>query len=326
MPRFIDFITILVRAGDGGSGCASSYQDQLTSRVFLDGGSGGKGGDVYLVGDGHINTLISLSYEDLLRAENGGNGSYNNRTGASGSDLYIKIPLGTVATINGNTYEVMDDNPIKILTGGTGGRGSSLLKYKRKEDGVKSEAFQLTLQVKTIGDIGFIGLPNAGKSSLLNGITNAHVQVGSYAFTTTKPQLGVWKDIIFVDLPGLIEHASEGKGMGLQFLSHIERCKLLLAIIDINDENPLQTYQILLNEIKTYGITSPLNGVVLTKIETCKSECYRFIAQQFKQLGLIVYAVSVHKKIGINKFLYSLLNRVKKSHENAIVQSSKSLE
>jgi GTP-binding protein len=311
MPRFIDFITILVRAGDGGSGCASSYQDQLTARVFLDGGSGGKGGDVYLIGDGHINTLISLSYEDLLRAGNGEHGSYNNCTGATGDDLCIKVPLGTVATINGNSYEIMDSDPIKILSGGAGGRGSSLLKYKRKDDGVKSEPFPLTLQVKTIGDIGLIGLPNAGKSSLLNGITNAHVQVGSYAFTTTKPQLGVWKDIIFVDLPGLIEHASEGKGMGLRFLSHIERCKILLAIIDINDPDPTHTYKILLNEIQSYGITAPLNGIVLTKIETCKSEYYRFVMQRFKALGLAVYPLSVHKKIRVNKFLYAMLKKVK---------------
>lgn len=307
MRKYIDQVNIRIKAGDGGNGCMSFYHN--AGKKIADGGCGGDGGNVYLVGSMSIRHLLSFHYRDLLSAANGYNGSSNNKTGHKGADLHIAVPLGTVCCINNCTYEILDSSSTCILRGGNGGRGSILCPSGGdKISGEKTAVYEAQMVLKTIGDIGLIGLPNAGKSSFLNLLTNANVTVADYAFTTIKPQLGVWSKIVFVDIPGLVGGASSGKGMGIQFLGHITRCRILLILIDVTDLDPLASYRTLMHEMEQHGIKNRIFAVILNKIDKCTARKYRIIAAQFKKLGLKVYMISVWRKIGIKNLYYDLLN------------------
>ena len=318
--KFIDKVSIKAKAGDGGNGCKSFYRDMTIHKGIPDGGSGGDGGDVYIKGNRCVNTLIELSYNDVLVAENGVNGSPNQCNGAKGKSLTIQVPLGTQCQIQEREIDIIDEQPVKILNGGEGAKGNSLWRHAVPESlkGKKSEFVDIHMQVKTIGDVGLVGFPNAGKSSFLNKISNAKVEVGDYAFTTIRPHLGMWNKIIFVDIPGIIEKASEGKGMGLQFLAHIERCKYLMIMIDATDtRNIVKTFHILQNELKSYGISDKEYIIVLNKTENTKKKDIKTGCKELYQMRLKngqsakVFFISVHRSTGINRLLTYIQSVIK---------------
>ncbi len=249
--KFLDQVKIYIKAGDGGDGSPSFRREKFIEFGGPDGGDGGKGGSVILRSERNLNTLIDYRYQQHHKAERGENGMGQNRTGKSGEDIILKVPLGTQVFEEDNKTLIYDfTNPKEEFVAATGGKGglgntrfkSSTNRAPRKfTKGTAGEEYIICLQLNTIADIGIIGLPNAGKSSLLASITNANPKIANYQFTTLNPNLGIAfyddKEITIADIPGLIEGAHEGTGLGIQFLKHIERCKSLLHLIDITNNN-----------------------------------------------------------------------------------------
>ena len=245
--KFLDQVKIYIKAGNGGDGSPSFRREKFIEYGGPDGGDGGKGGSVILKAEQNLNTLIDFRYQQHHKAMRGENGAGQNRTGKSGEDLILKVPLGTQVFEEDNKTLIYDFTKIgeefTAAAGGKGGLGNTRFKSstnrapRKFTKGTHGEEFTIWLQLKTIADIGIIGLPNAGKSSLLASITNANPKIANYQFTTLNPNLGVVsyddKEITIADIPGLIEGAHKGTGLGTQFLKHIERCKTLLHLIDI---------------------------------------------------------------------------------------------
>ncbi|AZG68879.1 GTPase ObgE [Mycoplasma struthionis] len=265
--KFIDEVDILVKAGKGGDGIISFRREANVDRGGPDGGDGGNGGSVYFQGDTGQNTLLPFYYQNKIIAENGENGKPKNAYGAAGQDLIVKVPMGTMVYLDGKLIaDIVDDQKYLIAKGGKGGKGNLKFKSSRNtaprlcENGTRGESFELHLTLKVLADVGFVGKPSAGKSSILNLITNAKAKVADYDFTTLVPQLGMVKyhdkSFVVADLPGLIEFASEGKGLGIQFLKHIERCKVIAHIIDFgsDNKNPIEDFEIINNELKNYNL------------------------------------------------------------------------
>ena len=249
--KFLDQVKIYIKAGNGGDGSPSFRREKFIEYGGPDGGDGGNGGSVILKSERNLNTLIDFRYQQHHKAKRGGNGSGQNRTGKSGENLILKVPLGTQVYEEDNKTLIYDF--IKVgeefiaAKGGKGGLGNTRFKSstnrapKKFTKGTFGEEFTIWLQLKTIADVGIIGLPNAGKSSLLAAITNANPKIANYQFTTLNPNLGVAnydnKEITLADIPGLIEGAHKGTGLGIKFLKHIERCKSILHLIDISNED-----------------------------------------------------------------------------------------
>lgn len=279
--KFVDEAKIFVEAGRGGNGCVSFRREKFVPKGGPDGGDGGDGGSVYLIGNKRLGTLYDLKVRPHYRAGRGLHGKGKKMQGKSGTDVYIQVPLGVVI-INGNTIvgEILTDKEKLVgAKGGKGGRGNCRFVSPRNqsprhaEDGTAGEKKYLKIILKLISDIGIVGLPNAGKSTLLKRITSARPKIGAYPFTTLNPNLGVVrsrvKSVILADMPGIIEGAHRGKGLGLQFLRHIERTNLLLLLIDLSVPQPLHHYTCLLNEFKEYS-ASLLNKervIVFNKID-----------------------------------------------------------
>ena len=264
--KFLDEIKIFVKSGDGGSGCSSFRREKFIEYGGPDGGNGGKGGDVIIKSSNSLNTLIDYKYRPHCIAKNGTAGMKRKKTGRNGSDFTIIVPLGTEILMNDKKTLIKDlsreNDQIIIAFGGNGGLGninykSSTNRAPRKfTKGEKGEEKWLYLKLKLIADIGIIGLPNAGKSSFIKKISAAKPKIGNYPFTTTSPNLANitidYKELTFADIPGIIKDAHKGKGLGLNFLSHIERCKIILHLIDSTEENIIKNYEIIRNEIKKY--------------------------------------------------------------------------
>ena len=266
---FVDYVKIDIKAGDGGNGCTSFYRDKMNPAGGPDGGNGGKGGDVIVCLDKSASSLVNFYYTRKFVAENGQMGMGNNRTGKNGEDIYLKLPLGTVikdAESGRIVLEVLDDTPVTILTGGAGGRGNSRFATSTRqapgfsETGEKTKKYSVILELKTIADVGLVGFPNVGKSTILSVISEAKPKIANYHFTTLSPNIGVVKyyDTSFVvaDIPGLIEGASEGAGLGHEFLRHIERTRLIVHVIDISESegrNAIEDYKIINNELTAYS-------------------------------------------------------------------------
>jgi GTP-binding protein len=264
--KFLDQAKIYIKAGNGGSGSASFRREKFIEYGGPDGGDGGSGGSVIFESERNLNTLIDFRYSQHFKAEEGKGGSKRNRTGASGKDLIIKVPVGTQIYEEDNNTLVYDFIKNKerylIASGGNGGLGNVRFKSstnrapKKKTKGKIGEEFWIWLQLKVIADIGIIGLPNAGKSSLLASITKAKPKIASYPFTTLNPNLGVSfyddKEVILADIPGLVEGAHKGVGLGDKFLRHIERCKVLLHLIDLSENDVLDNYLKIRNELSKY--------------------------------------------------------------------------
>jgi len=288
---FIDFAKIHIEAGDGGHGCISFRREKFVAMGGPDGGDGGKGGDVIVVGDVNINTLIQFRYNKLYKAEKGHNGGGKNQSGAYGKAVYIKVPLGTEISIiesdkKRKIAEILSHNEeIIIAKGGFGGKGnthfttSSNQAPRKATDGKAGEVFDIELSLKLMADVGLVGFPNAGKSTLLSSISAARPKVADYQFTTLEPMLGVvyvdeYRTFVMADIPGLIEGAHDGKGLGIQFLKHIQRTKTLLFLIDISSEDPVHDYFILKKELHLYDtkLDKKNHLIALSKLDIIPEE------------------------------------------------------
>ena len=265
--KFLDQAKIFIKAGDGGSGSASFRREKFIEFGGPDGGDGGKGGSVILSSDNNLNTLIDFRYQQHFKAERGKGGKGKNKTGKNGSDLILKVPTGTQVFEEDNNTLIFDfinvDQTFVVANGGKGGLGNTRFKSsinrapRKTTKGQLGEEFWIWLQLKTIADIGIVGMPNAGKSSLLSVLTKAKPKIANYQFTTINPNLGVTnyddKELTLADIPGLIEGAHEGVGLGDKFLRHIERCKNILHLIDINQVNLVKCYLQVRKELKKYS-------------------------------------------------------------------------
>ncbi len=267
---YLDRVKIYIKAGDGGNGKTSFHTEKYVEKGGPDGGDGGRGGSVIFVADRGVDNLIDFRFQKHFRAENGGNGGSSNKTGKCGSDLVIKVPCGTVIR-DSETDKIIadlfeDGSKIVVLKGGEGGLGNARFKSSTRQrpsfsqTGQLCDEKQIILELKTIADVGLIGLPNVGKSSILSMLTNAKPKIANYHFTTLTPNIGVCKygdsSFVLADIPGLIEGASEGVGLGHYFLRHIERTRLLLHVIDISgseERDPYNDFKIVMNELKKHG-------------------------------------------------------------------------
>ena len=281
--KFLDQVKIYIKAGDGGSGSPSFRREKFIEFGGPDGGDGGKGGSVILVSERNLNTLIDYRYQQHFKAERGGDGKGKNQTGKGGDNLYLKVPIGTQVFEEDNKTLIFDFKKEKdeytAAIGGKGGFGNTRFKSstnrapRKYTKGLKGEDFWIWLQLKTIADIGIIGLPNAGKSSLLASITSANPKIANYKFTTLNPNLGVAvyddKEITLADIPGLIEGAHKGVGLGTKFLKHIERCKTLLHLIDVTEEDLIRSYKQIRAELGKYSksLLKKNEIIVLNKID-----------------------------------------------------------
>jgi len=264
--KFLDQAKIYVKAGNGGSGSASFRREKFIEFGGPDGGDGGDGGSVIIESDRNLNTLIDFRYAQHFKAQHGKNGSKRNRTGANGENLILNVPVGTQIYEEDNNTLIYDFTKNKerylVASGGKGGLGNVRFKSsvnrapKKKTNGKSGEEFWIWLQLKVIADIGIIGKPNAGKSSLLSALTRAKPKIANYPFTTLNPNLGVTyydrKEVTLADIPGLVEGAHKGIGLGDKFLRHIERCKVLLHLIDLSENNLEKTYKEITKELSSY--------------------------------------------------------------------------
>ena len=265
--KFLDQAKVFVKSGDGGGGVVSFRREKFIEFGGPDGGDGGRGGDVIFEGASNLNTLVDFRYQQHIKAGRGGHGMGRNRTGGKGKTIIVKVPIGTQILEDDKETLIADilrDGARKtIVKGGDGGRGNARFKTstnqapRRADQGFFGEEKWVWLRLKLIADVGLVGLPNAGKSTLLAKVSRAHPKIGDYPFTTLYPNLGVVrkgdKEFVLADIPGLIAGASQGAGLGTRFLGHIERCSLLLHVIDGSYGDILETYKVICDELKSYG-------------------------------------------------------------------------
>src|ERR671917_795241 len=266
--HFLDQAKIFIRSGAGGPGAVSFRREKFIEFGGPDGGEGGKGGDIIFEAVPGLNTLIDFRYTQHFRAPRGKGGAGSNRTGGGGDDLVIKVPVGTQVLADDEERSLLADltevgQRVTLLKGGDGGRGNASYKSstnrapRQHGTGWPGEEMWVWLRLKLLADVGLVGLPNAGKSTFLNSTTNAAAKVGEYPFTTLRPQLGVarhkGREFVVADIPGLIEGAAEGAGIGDRFLGHVERTKVLLHLVDVNNEDVAEAYRTVRNELEAYG-------------------------------------------------------------------------
>ena len=323
--KFLDQVKIFVKAGDGGPGSASMRREKFVEFGGPDGGDGGKGAPIILIAERNLNTLIDYRYTQHFKAEKGQNGMNKNKTGRNGKDLYLKVPIGTQILEEDNKTLLFDFKNEKeefvVANGGKGGLGNTNFKSstnrapRKFTKGTLGEEFWIWLQLKTIADIGIIGLPNAGKSSLLAAITNANPKIANYKFTTLNPNLGVAayddKEITLADIPGLIEGAHTGVGLGIKFLKHIERCKTLLHMIDITEENLEKSYNQIKEELGSYSkeLLKKKEVIVLNKVDLLDKKTAGEIIKKFsKNKKCEVITLSTFNKDSVTKIKAKLLN------------------
>jgi len=323
--KFLDQVKIFVKAGDGGPGSASMRREKFIEFGGPDGGDGGKGASIILIAERNLNTLIDYRYTQHFKAEKGQNGMNKNKTGRNGKDLYLKVPIGTQILEEDNKTLLFDFKNEKeefvVANGGKSGLGNTNFKSstnrapRKFTKGTLGEEFWIWLQLKTIADIGIIGLPNAGKSSLLAAITNANPKIANYKFTTLNPNLGVAtydnKEITLADIPGLIEGAHTGVGLGIKFLKHIERCKTLLHMIDITEENLEKSYNQIKEELGSYSkeLLKKKEVIVLNKVDLLDKKTAEEIIKNFsKNKKCEVITLSTFNKDSVTKIKAKLLN------------------
>ena len=305
--KFLDQVKIYIKAGNGGDGSPSFRREKFIEYGGPDGGDGGKGGSIILKAERNLNTLIDYRYQQHHKAKRGDNGSGQNRTGKSGDNLILKVPLGTQVLEEDNKTLIYDfvkiGEEFVAAAGGKGGLGNTRFKSstnrapRKFTKGTQGEEFTIWLQLKTIADIGIIGLPNAGKSTLLSTITSANPKIANYKFTTLNPNLGVAiyddKEITLADIPGLIEGAHTGVGLGIKFLKHIERCKILLHMIDVTENDLVLSYKQIRNELKKYSkdLLKKKEIIVFNKVDLIE-------ASELKE-KIKLFEDKIKKKIGI---------------------------
>ena len=325
--KFLDQVKIYIKAGDGGSGSPSFRREKFIEFGGPDGGDGGKGGSVILKSERNLNTLIDFRYQQHFKAKRGGDGKGKNQTGRGGENLYLKVPVGTQVFEEDNKTLIFDfkeeNEEYVVAVGGKGGFGNTRFKSstnrapKKFTKGTKGEDYWIWLQLKTIADVGIIGLPNAGKSSLLAAITSATPKIANYKFTTLNPNLGVAvyddKEITLADIPGLIEGAHEGVGLGIKFLKHIERCKSLLHMIDITEDDLKKSYSQVRKELKNYSkdLLKKDEIVVLNKIDLLDDKEVKKIKDNFlKKYKVKLTTLSTFNKKSISDIKSKIIKYV----------------
>ena len=323
---FKDEVIIHVKAGDGGRGAVSFRREKFIPRGGPDGGNGGRGGHVVMVASPHLNTLYHFVYHPKQVAPNGSPGGSSNKNGKNGHDLILKVPPGTIIRNHphGNTLKDLQkiDESVVIAQGGRGGRGNkSYATYtnqapRRSDPGQPGEARRLHLELKLIADVGLVGLPNAGKSTILASLSAARPKIAGYPFTTLEPYLGIvagpdYQTLVMADLPGLIAGAHQGTGLGDKFLKHIERTKLIAHIIDFSDPlPPPEAYQIINREIKSYSKILARKPQVVIANKTDLPEAQANLRKYKRQLPRGLVDISALKRSGLQKFVKALFKKL----------------
>ena len=324
---FTDYVKIMVKSGDGGNGAVSFRREKYVAAGGPDGGDGGKGGDVYFFVDPDANTLIDFRFKKKFKAEGGKNGEGGRRYGKGGEDLFIGVPIGTIIK-DAKTGQVLADLSEKnqkelILPGGRGGKGNTHFATSTRQaprfsqNGEKGIEKELILELKLLADVGLIGFPNVGKSTFLARTTSATPKIADYHFTTLEPNLGVVQSehgdsFVIADIPGIIEGASEGTGLGIQFLRHIERTRLLLHVIDVSGSegrNPVEDFETIYAELKKYSekLADRKQIIVANKIDSMQdASLYQALEDMAKEKGIEIYKISAVTGEGVKE----LLNRV----------------
>ena len=320
--KFIDEAKIFIKSGDGGDGCLSFRREKYIEFGGPDGGNGGKGGDIIIEGTKSLNTLVDYRFQKHFKAQKGRGGAGRNRTGAAGKDMILKIPVGTEILQDDEILaDIINDEKMILFPGGEGGKGninfkSSTNRAPRKTTpGEKGYEAEVVLRLKILADAGLVGFPNAGKSSLLRKISAAKPKVADYPFTTLDPKLGVVRkgdeEIVVADIPGLIEDAHVGSGLGFKFLKHIERCHSLIHVIDITNENLVKSYNTIINELKSYDedLVNKNKIIVLNKCDLLKKEEVDKIKIDFENfINLKVHLISTISGEGIDRLINEILN------------------
>lgn len=321
---FIDEVKISVTAGKGGKGTVAFSKVKMN--LGPTGGSGGKGGNVFIEGVSDLGALRRFRFEKIFKAENGQNGMSELHDGKTGKDLVLFVPVGTVVHKLG-TGEDIEINKIGqrelVAIGGFGGEGNYLFRSstntspKEFKEGTAGESFELRLELKLIADVGFVGLPNVGKSSLLNELTRANVKVANYPFTTLEPNLGVYYELILADLPGLIQGASAGKGLGIKFLRHVERTKTLFHFIAADSADPVLDYKAVRLELEAYNklLLEKPEYVLLTKSDLVSPDALAGIVSKLKEMNENVLAVSIFDWDSIERLKKILNGLIKEKTE-----------
>ena len=317
--KFLDLCKVYVRSGKGGNGCVSFRREKFIEFGGPDGGDGGKGGSVYIEAVSDLNTLIDFRYQQHFFAKDGQQGMGKQRTGAKGNDIVLKVPVGT-EILDENQEEILDDllevgQKICLIEGGNGGWGNLRFKSstnrapRRANQGQERIEKTIWLKLKLIADVGLVGLPNAGKSTFLSVNSNAKPKIADYPFTTLIPQLGIVEvdghEIVMADIPGLISGAHLGKGLGIQFLGHIERCQALIHIIDGNSENIIEDYKTIKNEVKKYEklLDSKPTLVVISKADAVSDKKMEYNIKALKEYEPILFVISSISRKGIKELL-----------------------
>jgi GTP-binding protein len=338
--HFLDQAKIFVRSGAGGPGAVSFRREKFVEFGGPDGGDGGKGGDVVFEAVPGLNTLIDFRYTQHFRAPRGKGGAGSNRTGAGGDDLVIKVPVGTQILADDEQRSLLADltrpgQRVTFLSGGMGGRGNASYKTstnrapRQHQTGIPGEEMWVWLRLKLLADVGLLGLPNAGKSTFLNSVSNAGAKVGDYPFTTLRPQLGVvrhkGREFVLADIPGLIEGAAEGAGIGDRFLGHVERTRLLLNLVDGSAEDPVGAWRIVRGELEGYGagLTDKSEVIALTKADLLDDKQRAKVVKALeKETGARVFPISAPLDEGMEPLLDAIIQRLGAAAEDERLETA----
>jgi GTP-binding protein len=326
--HFLDQAKIFIRSGAGGPGAVSFRREKFIEFGGPDGGDGGKGGDIVFEAVPGLNTLIDFRYTQHFRAPRGKGGAGSNRTGAGGNDLIVKVPVGTQILADDEDRTLLADltevgQRITFLKGGMGGRGNASYKTstnrapRQHQTGEAGEEMWVWLRLKLLADVGLLGLPNAGKSTFLNSVTNASAKVGDYPFTTLRPQLGVvrhkGREFVLADIPGLIEGAAEGAGIGDRFLGHVERTRLLLHLIDGAGDDPVEAWRVVRGELESYGagLDDKPEVIALTKADLLDDkQRSKLIKALQKETRAPIFPISAPLAEGMEPLLDSIITQL----------------
>ncbi len=327
MAIFLDKAKIKILSGKGGNGAVAWRREKYVDKGGPAGGDGGRGGDVYFVADESMTTLMDFKYRSIYKADDGENGRPKSQHGHGGKDLYVKVPLGTVVKDPENDKIIADltehDAKVLVAKGGRGGRGNSRFATSQKrapqfcEPGEPGIERDLELELKLIADVGLLGMPNAGKSTLISVISEAKPKIADYPFTTLVPHLGVVKKpsgdgFVVADIPGLIEGASEGIGLGHEFLRHVERCRFLIHVVDITQDDPIENYEKINNELKKHSdrLSNLYQIIALNKIDSVFEEQQQEFVEKFKEFSPDVFLISAATKENILPFMDFVMKKV----------------
>ena len=333
VDNFVDYVKLTVKSGKGGRGSIHLRREKYVPKGGPDGGDGGDGGNIIVVGDSNLWTLQSFRFKKHFKAGNGGDGSGSKKSGLSGKNIFIKVPLGTIVkdSITEKTiHEINEDKEeIILLRGGKGGLGNSHFKSptnqtpRYSQSGLTGQELQITLELKVLADVGLVGYPNAGKSTLLSVLSDAKPKIADYEFTTLKPNLGIvsmsdYRSFVMADIPGIIEGASEGRGLGHYFLRHIERNSILLYIISVDSKNVKKDFEVLKKELIKYNpeLTDKDYMIAFSKSdlmdEELLEEFQNILKKEFKSIPFTIFSsVSLYGINSLKEIIWKILNQKK---------------